>query len=86
MATSPKQPEPEVTEYQKQAAREVLHYFGDSRGWEPGGFTYNLMRAYCSADRTNRARLRPAFPELTEALDIAIDQDGGIELLAARSN
>lgn len=49
-------------EERQQAARHILWSVGDSRGYEPGGFTISLMLAWKKADPANRARLGSAFP------------------------
>jgi hypothetical protein len=65
-------------------ARNVLGHFGIEGGWTAGGFTTALMTAYGKADQSNRARLALGFPELCEAMRLAMDAGDGIALLVRR--
>jgi hypothetical protein len=67
-----------MTEEQKNAARMVLGYFGAEGGYEPGGFTSLILRAYQKADPGNRARLRLGFPELADMMDACMNTESGV--------
>ena len=67
-----------------EVARDVLGYFGSVHGWEAGGFTTALMTAYGKADGHNRLRIAMGFPELSEAMRLAMDTTDGIALLIER--
>lgn len=70
-----------MTSFEEQeAARHVLWYVGDKRGWEPGSFTSKLLDAWARADRENDARLRGAFPAL--GIAVAYAQHEGADALA----
>lgn len=71
-----------VTPEQEEIIRHVLWYFNERGGWEPGGFTQLILRAYQKADPGNRARLRRGFPEYAEAMDLVLNSMGGIKQLA----
>jgi hypothetical protein len=70
-----------VTPEEEEVARYVLGYFGADGGWEAGGFTSLIMRAYQKADPGNKARLRLGFPELTACMDTVLNSQGGIKQL-----
>ena len=60
-----------------ETARHVLWRYDRIGGAQPGTFTQHLMATIESADMRNRAILREAFPELSEALRLArYDEDG----------
>ncbi|MEU1497352.1 hypothetical protein [Streptomyces sp. NPDC005732] len=60
-----------------ETARHVLWRYDRAGGAQPGTFTQNLMAAIESADVTNRAIMRSAYPELSEALHLArYDEEG----------
>lgn len=62
----------------------VLGYFGQDGGWKPGGFTGLMLRAYQKADPGNKARIRLGFPDLADAMDLAMNDLSGIEQLQTR--
>ncbi|KUN99539.1 hypothetical protein [Streptomyces resistomycificus] len=67
-----------------ETARHVLWRYDRCGGAQPGTFTQHLMAAIESADVRNRAILRDAYPELSEALHLArYDEDGLAKLQAA---
>lgn len=63
-----------TTEERQQAARHILYACGDSRGFEPGGFTHTLLLAWKKADPSNRARLCLAFPVYAVAFDVQFEE------------
>lgn len=68
----------------RETARHVLWRYDRKGGAQPGTFTQNLMAAIESADVRNRAILRDAYPELSEALHLArYDEQGLAKLQAA---
>ena len=73
-----------MTPDQEEVIRHVLGYFGASGGWEAGGFTSLMMRAYQKADPGNKARIALGFPELAEAMDTVMNQMDGIQKLQER--
>lgn len=62
-------------------AAQVLWWFDHSRGYRPGSFMENLIRAIASADPQNRARLALGFPEYVEAMNVAQNMPGGLDRL-----
>ncbi|ELP62815.1 hypothetical protein PV735_11225 [Streptomyces turgidiscabies] len=64
-----------------ETARHVLFHYARPGGWKPGRFTVLLMEAIDAADVVNKARLAPAYPELTAAMDIAANRPDGIARL-----
>lgn len=54
----------------EEAARHALWSRRDPRGWEPGSFTQSLFLTWGRADESNKARLRNAFPIVSDAFDI----------------
>lgn len=66
----------------EQVIRHVLYYFGDEKGWEPGGFTLLILRAMQKADPLNFLRLSVAFPEEAKAMRLVLGSTEGIKELA----
>ncbi|MFJ9740877.1 hypothetical protein [Streptomyces sp. NPDC101166] len=64
-----------------ETARHVLWRYDRAGGTEPGPFTQHLMGAISHADYRNRAILREAYPELSEALRLAHTDEDGIAKL-----
>lgn len=61
----------------RETARHVLWRYDRKGGAQPGSFTVHLMSAIESADVSNRAILRDAYPEMTAALHLArYDEEG----------
>jgi hypothetical protein len=69
-------------------ARHALWHFGQDGGAQPGSFTQHLMNAIAAADPANRARMRAAFPEYVDAMELAFNTMSGIACLqeAARAD
>jgi hypothetical protein len=67
---------------EKQVIRHVLWYFGDERGWEPGGFTQLILTAMQKADPENFLRLSVAFPQEAKAMRMVLGDIDGIRELA----
>lgn len=67
----------------QEVIRHVLWYFGDVRGWEPGGFTRQILAAMQKADPYNFLRLSVAFPQEAKAMRIVLGSSEGIQELAA---
>jgi hypothetical protein len=67
---------------EKQVIRHVLWYFGDERGWEPGGFTQLILKAMQMADPENFLRLSVAFPQEAKAMRLVLGDHDGIHELA----
>lgn len=61
-------------------ARHLLGHYGYAGGWQPGGFTTSLIRAWEKADGGNRRRLRMGFPALGLAVGL-LGVDRGVEAL-----
>jgi hypothetical protein len=72
----------ETTVLEKEVIRHVLWYFGDERGWEPGGFTRLILAAMQKADPGNFLRLSVAFPQEAKAMRIVLGSSDGINELA----
>jgi hypothetical protein len=66
-----------------ETARHVLWRYDRTGGTQPGPFTSHLMAAIERADHRNRAILREAYPELSEAIRIARDDEDGLAKLQA---
>lgn len=67
-----------MTEEESNMARMVLGHFGATGGYEPGGFTSLLLRAYQKADPMNRARLRLGFPNQAAMMDACMNTESGV--------
>ncbi|MDX3588549.1 hypothetical protein [Streptomyces europaeiscabiei] len=66
-----------------ETARHVLWRYDRTGGTQPGPFTGHLMAAIERADHRNRAILRDAYPELSEAIRMARDDEDGLAKLQA---
>jgi len=64
-----------------ETARHVLFHYGRPGGWRPGRFTQLLMEAIDAADAVHKARLRAAYPELVDAMNLAANQPDGVARL-----
>lgn len=64
-----------------ETARHVLFHYGAEGGFRPGRFTVLLMEAVDAADVVHKARLRAAYPELVDAMNLAANSDDGISRL-----
>lgn len=69
-----------------ETARHVLWHYDRPDGYRPGSFTQKLMAAIDAADVVHTARLRTAYPELVDAMNLAANERDGIALLAAIAN
>lgn len=65
-----------MTPAEIECARHLIHYYGGEGGWEPGSFTFHLIRALVSADNLNKYKLLAAFPDFKAPLRILEDEDG----------
>jgi hypothetical protein len=66
-----------------ETARHVLFHYGRPHGYRPGSFTRKLMEAIDAADVVHAARLRTAYPELVDAMNLAANERDGIDQLTA---
>jgi len=64
-----------------ETARHVLFHYGRPGGWRPGRFTQLLMEAIDAADVVHTARLRAAYPELVDAMNLAANHADGVARL-----
>ncbi|WP_405558893.1 hypothetical protein OHV08_33785 [Streptomyces canus] len=64
-----------------ETARHVLWHYGADGGYQPGSFTQKLMQAIDAADVVHKARLRGAYPELVDAMNLAANREDGIRQL-----
>jgi hypothetical protein len=68
---------------QQEVIRHVLWHFKSAKGFEPGSFTQNLMRAFQTADPSSFRRLTEAFPDYGSAMWIAMNNQDGVQNLEA---
>lgn len=66
-----------------ETARHVLWRYDRTGGTQPGPFTGHLIAAIEHADYRNRAILRDAYPELSEAIRMARYDEDGLSKLQA---
>ncbi|MFB6619441.1 hypothetical protein ACFC5H_09100 [Streptomyces rochei] len=69
-----------------ETARHVLWHYGRPGGFRPGRFTELLMQTIDAADLQHTARLRAAYPELVDAMNLAANQADGTAHLTAIAN
>lgn len=69
----------EISPETRAAARDLLGYFNLPGGSAPGGFRAALFALWPKADRSNKAKLADAFPEVAAAMDTL--HEGGTEAL-----
>jgi hypothetical protein len=69
------------TTFAAETARHVLWHYGAEGGYQPGSFTQKLMATIDAADVVNKARLRGAYPELVDAMNLAANREDGIRSL-----
>lgn len=67
--------------FASETARHVLWHYGAEGGYQPGSFTQKLMAAIDSADVVHKARLRAAYPELVDAMNLAANREDGVRTL-----
>ena len=63
----------------EQAAHVLWHF--DEGGYQPGSFVQHLLRAFTSADLTNRHVLADTYPAYGVAVDAAANHPDGITWL-----
>lgn len=64
-----------------ETARHVLFHYDADGGFRPGRFTVLLMQTIDAADVVHKARLRAAYPELVDAMNLAANHETGIARL-----
>lgn len=69
-----------------ETARHVLFHYGRPQGYRPGSFTRQLMATIDAADADHTARLRSAYPDLVDAMNLAANERDGIAHLTAIAN
>ncbi|MFH9816176.1 hypothetical protein [Streptomyces sp. NPDC017230] len=69
-----------------ETARHVLFHYGRPGGYRPGSFTRKLMETIDAADVVHTARLRTAYPELVDAMNVAANERDGIDRMNAIAN
>lgn len=65
-----------MTPEEIEASRHLIHYYDGEGGWEPGSFTFHLIRALHTADHLSKYKLLAAFPQFKAPMRILEDEDG----------
>ena len=76
----------EISPETRAAARDLLGFYSFDGGSTPGGFRATLFELWTKADRSNKAKLTAAFPEVAAAVE-AMHEGGpeALKILGART-